>query len=317
MTPWLLSAAGLVLLFAGGEMLVRGAAALARRLGVPPLLIGLTVVGFGTSAPELLVSLEAALRAQPDLAMGNVVGSNIANILLILGASALVHPILVPATGIRRDALAVLAATLLLPALALTGSIDAWQGGAMVALLAGYIAWSYRADLQARNGGAELHLHEADELGTTPLPAWRSLLHLALGLAGVLLGARLLVTGAVDLARAMGVSEAVIGLTLVAVGTSLPELATSMMAALRGHNDVAVGNVLGSNLFNILGILGVTAAVVPLPFNPRLLALDLWVMLAATLAMLALFLGGRGLSRPGGVVFLLLYAGYTGWLFAA
>jgi len=317
MMPWLLSAAGLVLLFAGGEMLVRGAAALARRLGVPPLLIGLTVVGFGTSAPELLVSLEAALRAQPDLAMGNVVGSNIANILLILGASALLHPILVPATGIRRDALAVLAATLLLPVLALTGTIDAWQGGAMVALLAGYIVWSYRVDIQARNGGAELHLHEAEELGTTPLPAWRSLLHLALGLAGVLLGARLLVSGAVDLARAMGVSEAVIGLTLVAVGTSLPELATSMMAALRGHNDVALGNVLGSNLFNILGILGVTAVVVPLPFNPRLLALDLWVMLAATLAMLVLFLGGRGLTRPGGVVFLLLYAGYTGWLFAA
>lgn len=317
MMPWLLTAAGLVLLFAGGEMLVRGAAALARRLGVPPLLIGLTVVGFGTSAPELLVSLEAALRAQPDLAMGNVVGSNIANILLILGASALIHPILVPATGIRRDALAVLAATLLLPALALNGTIDAWQGGAMVALLAGYIAWSYHTDLQARNGGAELHLHEAEELGAAPLPAWRSLLHLALGLAGVLLGARLLVSGAVDLARAMGVSETVIGLTLVAVGTSLPELATSVMAALRGHNDVALGNVLGSNLFNILGILGVTAAVVPLPFNPRLLALDLWVMLAATVVMLALFLGGRGLSRPGGVVFLLLYAGYTGWLFMA
>ncbi len=315
MSPWLFAAAGLVLLFVGGELLVRGAVNLSLRLGISPLLVGLAVVGFGTSAPELLVSLQAATAGQPDIAVGNVVGSNIANVLLIIGTSALIRPLYCPPQMGRRDGtLGVVAAGLLI-LLAFAGTIHAWEGAVLLALLIGHLTWSYRIERRDYPPAAAVHVHETNEMAPDRMPAWVALAILLAGLAAVLLGARWLVDGAVVLARQAGVSEAVIGLTLVAVGTSLPELATSIVAALRGHNDVAIGNVLGSNLFNILAILGTTALVVPVPVSPELLHLDLWVMLAVMGGLLLLLSVGCRLGRAAGTAFLLLYGGYIAYLF--
>ena len=296
----LLVLAGLAALFLGGEALVRGAVDIARRLALPPLLIGLTVVGFGTSTPELLVSLEAALRGSPDIAVGNVVGSNIANVLLILGLAALVRPIPIRDGGLRRDALAMVAASLALaPAFAL-GVLGRGAGAALLAGLAAYlvIAW--------RSSPAEPEIPGAPR----PAPLWRALLIAAAGLVGLMLGARLLVAGATAIARDLGIGEAFIGLTIVAVGTSLPELAASLVAALRRQSEIALGNVLGSNVFNALGILGATALVAPIPVAPRFLAFDLPVMIAVAIGLAAALLTRPRIGRIAGGALLALYAAY-------
>jgi cation:H+ antiporter len=294
----LLVLAGLAALFAGGEALVRGAVGLAARLRVPPLVIGLTVVGFGTSAPELVVSIGAALRGVPDIALGNVVGSNIANILLILGLCALLRPLSTGTGDLRRETAVMMAAALALVPLFLLGRLDRGAGALLLAALAAYLGWTIRT---ARAGGEQLR---ADT------PAGPALLWVGAGLVALVLGARWLVDGAVGLARGLGLSEAFIGLSIVAVGTSLPELATGVVAALRRQADLAIGNVVGSNIFNVLGILGATALVAPIPVAPRFATFDLPVMLAATAAAVLVIRRAPVIGRAAGVAALAAYAAY-------
>lgn len=305
---------GFVLLLAGGEALVRGSVSVARRLGVAPLVIGLTLVGFGTSTPELVTSIEAALKGSPGIAVGNIVGSNIANVLLILGAAALIRPIACDPRAFYRDGTVLAAATLVCVPIALLGGLGRFGGLVLVGLLIAYIAGTYFAERTGGSASADLHTREADPAE----PAHFSLpvgLVVALGGLGLIVfGAQLLVGGAVTVARDFGVSETIVGLTLVAVGTSLPELMTSVVASLRGQSDVALGNVIGSNIYNILGILGGTAVVTPLAFPPEIAALDLWVMVAATALVITFAITGWRVGRREGAVLLLAYGGYVAWL---
>ncbi|MDF1542795.1 MAG: calcium/sodium antiporter [Anaerosomatales bacterium] len=312
---YLLALGGFVLLFAGGEWLVRGAVSVSRRMGVSPLLIGMTIVAFCTSAPELLVSLEAALRGQVDMAVGNVVGSNVANVLLIIGLSALISPIVVKPAELRRDVLVMLGSSALLAGLAMRGGIERWQGGLMVGALIAYVWYSYWAEIYRDSPGAELHSHEAEEFNAVTSRLWLGLVELGAGLAALVLGSRLLVTGAGEIARSFGVPEAVIGLTLVALGTSLPELATSVMAAARGHADVAVGNVVGSNLFNSLGIIAITALVSPLTVSEAIASFDIWVMLTSAIVLTVFLLWRSRIGRLAGGVLLATYVVYIGVLY--
>lgn len=305
--------AGLVLLYFGGEGLIRGSVSLAARLGVSTFLIGAVVVGFGTSTPELLVSLRAALGGSPDIALGNIVGSNTANILLILGISALLSPIACAGRGVRRDALAGIAAAALLGALSFTGHIGRTAGAVMTAALAGYVFYCYRAERAAANERGQ-HLREDMTVNDGP---WRAVLFILGGLGLLLAGANLLVDGAVSIARAAGISEAVIGLTLVAVGTSLPELAASVIAAVKKHADVAIGNILGSNLFNVLFILGLTGVIAPVPIAGRIAEFDIWAMLAVSVLLLGVIVRRGQIGRAAGSAFLALYAAYCGWLFVS
>jgi cation:H+ antiporter len=290
---------GLVGLFLGGEALLRGAVGVAQAARLSPLVIGLTVVGFGTSTPELLVSLKAALDGAPDIALGNIVGSNIANIVLILGISALVWPITVADMALRRDGLVMLGAAVALFAVVAFGSLGRVTGIALVLALITYLWIALR---QPRP--------DADMAVTPDRPLWASGLWVALGLVGLMLGAKYLVDGAVIMARDFGVSEAFIGLTIVAVGTSFPELATSLVAALRKQSDIALGNIIGSNIFNILGILGVTAAITPIAAAPRFAQFDLPVMVGVSIVFaLVLWRGGR-IGRVAGLLCLAAYAVY-------
>jgi len=312
---YLAAVAGFVLLFGGGELLVRGAVAVARRFGLSSLLIGLTVVAAATSAPELVVSVNAALKGSSAIALGNVVGSNIVNVLGVLGVSALIAPIVVKPAEIRRDTWFMIGALVALAAAALLGVIGRPVGAALLLALVGYVVYSYKTELAEEPApSAELHEHEGEEVGA-PDRLWLGLAYLAAGLAALVIGSRLLVDGATGIARTFGVPEAVIGLTLVAVGTSLPELATSIMAAFRGHSDVAVGNVVGSNLFNALGIIGATALVKPIEVAARMAHVDVWVMLAASLAAVPLLLGRGRIGRVAGALFVGGYVVYTALLF--
>ena len=303
-------AAGLVLLLGSGEFLVRGSVGFARALGLSPLFIGLTLVGFGTSAPELVASLIAAFREAPGIAVGNVVGSNIANVLLILGLAALVSPLPVTRQAFHRDAVALTAASVVAVIVVLSGNLGRLAGSALLVMLVAYVYLTYRSERDQPN--SEAHRHE-DEVALHEPPPRRAGRHLAIAIAalvGVVVGARLLVDAAIVLAQDFGVPETVIGLTVVAIGTSLPELAVSAIAAFRGQGAVAVGNVVGSNIYNILGILGLTALVHPLSVPPEIAALDIWVLLATAVVLLYFMLGGRTLGRLWGGAFLLAYAGY-------
>lgn len=317
LTDFLFTLLGLGMLMAGGELTLRGAIGLARLLGVSAAMIGLTVVGFGTSAPELVVSLQAAIDGSPDIAIGNVVGSNIANILLVLGVGALIAPLICDPGSVRRDGVAMMAALVLLAGLGLLGVIEAWQGALMLAVLVGYVTWSYRID--RRNGAAaaaDLHAREVEETAGVPTATWLVLLYVVVGLVALVGGAKLLVDGAIGVARAVGISEPVIGLSLVAVGTSLPELAATAVAAWRRHTDVAVGNVLGSNLFNVLLILGTASLVAPLPFAEEFVRIDLWVMLGAGAVLMPIMFTRWNISRAEGVLLLALYTAYIASLAA-
>ena len=307
----LLVAAGLALLVVAGDALVKGAVNLSLRLGVPALIVGLTVVSMGTSAPELFVSVEAVLRGAPALALGNVVGSNIANILLVLGLPALIAAIPV-ARDLSRDWAIMIAASLLFIALGFTGVFGRWQALVLLAALAATLwAW-YRRAVAHRNGRTEAEVLAAAENGASGL---KIVAYLGVGIVGLPVGANLLVDGSVNIATALGVSEAVIGLTLVALGTSLPELATTVTAALRRESGVALGNVLGSNVFNLLGIVGVTGLVGALPVPPEMLRLDLWVMLAASAALGLFILTRRPIGRIWGGALVLCYVAYVLVLF--
>jgi len=309
-TLYLLVGVGLLTL--GGEALIRGALGAANRFGVSPLLSGLVIVGFGTSMPEMVVSIEAALGGQPDIAIGNVVGSNIANILLILGLCAVITPLAVSALALRRDAATVIAASLLFIALAATNNLSHLGAAVLLISLFGYLAWAYWSEKFNAAPSAAVHLAEAEEVNLVPKSAGWSALAIAIGLVLLITGSKVLLIGAVGIAHGLGVSEAVIGLTLVAVGTSLPELTISVIAALRGHADVAVGNVLGSNIFNLLGILGLSALLQPLEVQGRILEFDQWVMLGVAVLLLGFLYTGRRLSRIEGGVLLIGYAAYIG-----
>jgi len=290
---------GFVALLIGGESLVKGAVATAQRLRIPPMVIGLTLVGFGTSTPELLTSIQAALDGAPGIAVGNVVGSNIANILLIVGVSALIAPIAVGKRGFRQDMGFMIGATVLFMAIAATGQLGRTSA---LALLFGLTLFLI---LSLRRTDAD-----APEIDTPNLSVPIALLYFAGGLLITLLGARFLVKGAIGLAEDMGVSQAVIGLTIVAVGTSLPELVTSVLAARRGHSDVALGNIVGSNIFNIFGILGATAMVKPIPIPAEIVEYDNWVMLGASRVLIGACVTHWRISRREGAVMLGLYGAY-------
>lgn len=302
--------AGFALLLFGGESVVRGSVALAQRLGISPLIVGLTIVGFGTSLPEMVVSVNAALVGSPGLAVGNVVGSNIANILLILGVAAIIAPIAVSPGAVKRDLLGMSAVTLVYVGLGMSGQIVFWQGALMLIALMSYIGFTVWHDNKSNDEVAELHREEAAEMGTIPLRTVSIAGIIIVGLFAVVVGAEWLVTGATTLAMEFGVPEEVIGLTVVAIGTSLPELATSIVAAYRGHSDVCVGNVLGSNLFNLFGITGVTAMFTPLPFSDKIVSFDLWILLAATALIIPFMLSGRRINRLEGSILLALYVGF-------
>jgi cation:H+ antiporter len=311
---------GLVLLIAGAELLVRGASRLALRFGISPLVVGLTVVAFGTSAPELAVSVQAGLAGQSDIAAGNIVGSNIFNVLFILGLAALILPLAVSQQLVRLDVPLMIGVSLLFWIMALDGRIGRFDGLLLVVGIAAYTLFAIR---QGRRDGPPIETQHAQEFGAAN-GAWlgRLPVQLALiasGLALLVLGASWLVDSAVAIARVLGVSELVIGLTIVAAGTSLPEVATSIVAALRGERDIAVGNVVGSNIFNLLGIGGIAALVTPggLEVAPALLRLDLPVMAAVAFACLPIFATGHLIARWEGGLFVAYYAAYVAYLILA
>ena len=309
-------AAGLVILVLAGDALVKGAVNLSLRLGVPALIVGLTVVAFGTSAPELLVSVEAVLGNAPALALGNVVGSNTANILLVLGVPALITAVPV-SRDLMHDFIVMMAATFAFILLAFLGPFG-WPHGLVLLLGLTLMLWNSYARAKSHRLSAQLLVDdETLELeGADPgMSGIRIALYLAAGIAGLPLGAHLLVGGAVNVATALGVSEAVIGLTLVALGTSLPELATTVAAALRREAGVALGNMIGSNLFNLLGIIVIASLIGPIPVPFEMLRMDLWVM-AGSSALLGIFvLSGRSIGKPAGLVLIALYLLYVIQLF--
>lgn len=305
---------GLFLLLLGGELLVRGAVSSARTLGVSPLLIGLTLVGFGTSTPELVTSVTAALAGSPGIAVGNVVGSNIANILLILGVAALIYPLSVDKKGFKRDAIMLMASAIACLGVVLHGHIGQLAGISFIAALIAYIIYVYRTEKQAPDEAALVAEHIAADARPGPKPMLLALAMALIGIAITIMGARFLVDGAVALAKGFGISDTIIGLTIVAVGTSMPELVTSVMAALRKHADVAYGNIIGSNIFNVLFILGSTALIKPTDIPAQIAAVDIWVMLFATALLVFFARSGFTLKRWEGGVFAGAYIAYTAYL---
>ena len=311
----LLYAGGLAALVAGAELLVRGASRLALALGVSPLVVGLTVVAFGTSAPELAVGVVAATGGKADLAFGNVVGSNILNVFLVLGLSALVAPLVVARRLVRVDVPICIAASFLAAGLALDGRIGRGDGLLLAAGLVAYLGFTLRG-ARASGDARPVETPDAAAVPRTGAAVLRDALLVVAGLALLVLGSEWLVTAATDTARAFGVPELVIGLTIVAIGTSLPEIVTSLVAAFRGQRDIAVGNAIGSNLFNLLGVLGISAAVAPhgVDVAPAALRLDVPVMLAAAVACLPVFVSGHRIARSEGALFLVYYGAYLTWL---
>ena len=302
--------AGFALLLVGGEAVVRGAVGLAQKLGVSPLIIGLTIVGFGTSLPEMVVSVNAAIVGSAGIAIGNVVGSNIANTLMILGVSAVLAPIAVHPKAVSRDTMCMLAATLVFCALSLSGELNSWHGIAMLILLAAYIGFTVWHDDKTHDAVAELHREEAEEIEKVELKTPYVIAIILIGMFAVVAGAEWLVDGASGLARQMGVPDEIIGLTIVAVGTSLPELATSFAAAWRGHSDVCVGNVIGSNIFNLFGIAGITTLFATLPFSDQIIGFDLPCLVLATVIILPFMLTGLRINRIEGGILFALYGVY-------
>lgn len=309
--------AGLVLLIAGAESLVRGASRLAAQWGITPLVIGLTIVAFGTSAPELAVSIQSGLSGQGDLALGNVIGSNIFNVLFILGIAALIAPLTVSVQLIRLDVPIMIAASLLTLVLGWNGVISRLDGSI---LFLGMVVYTGYMIYASRHGQISSPEPETPGAATSEAkPWWVNTLLILAGLGLLVLGSRWLVEGAVAFARMLGVSEMVIGLTLVAMGTSLPEVVTSIIASLRGERDIAVGNVVGSNIFNLLSVLGVAGMVAPegIPVNAAELSFDIPVMIAVALACLPIFMSGGRISRGEGALFLGYFFAYTLYLLLA
>ena len=313
---------GLIGLITGAELLVRGASKLALSFGISPLVVGLTIVAFGTSAPEVAVSVGAVLDGNPDIAIGNVVGSNIFNVLFILGVSALIVPLVVNIQLIRQEVPIMIGASMLLLALTLDGNLSVWDGTFLFALL---IAYTVFLIVQSRKETKAAKDEYAAEIKPATAGSWDSKLPvqialIVVGLGFLVLGSEWLVDASIIFAKALGVSDLIIGLTIVAAGTSMPEVATSITAAIKGERDIAVGNVVGSNTFNILGCLGLSGLIsgdMGLVMAPSLLAFDIWVMLAVALACLPIFMTGREIARWEGGVFLAYYAAYVAYLILA
>ncbi len=307
---------GLILLIFAGDKLVEGSVAIAERLNISKLVIGITVVSFGTSAPELVVGIDAALSDAPEIALGNVVGSNIANVFLVLGIPALFYPFVCEDKEIGHSLTYMMLATILFILLSYFGPLHIWQGITLITLLIIFLYYSVR---RARNNAAILK-HDIDfaervlkdfDAGPEKLLSFSNMIFFTvLGLVGLVIGAHMLVDGAIVIARTMGISEAVIGLTIVAIGTSLPELATSLMAARNKHGDVAMGNIIGSNLFNILAIMGTTSLVAPITIPEQFFHVDFLIMLATSLLLIPFAMGKIKISRPIGIAFSALYILY-------
>lgn len=318
---WLPLVGGLLLLIAGGELLVRGAVQVATGIGVSPLVIGLTLVGFGTSTPELVTSVQAALSDAPGIAYGNIVGSNIANILLIVGVAALVCPMVIASVALKRDGMVMLAIAVLFSAVAFLMPLGRVVGALFVTALIAYVYIAFRQEKASAPAGhgavydKSLALQETDVALAPPAPPQKSLLVSILialgGLVLVVIGGRFLVEGAVSLARGFGISETVIGLTIVAVGTSMPEFVTSVVAGLRKQGDVAFGNIVGSNIYNILGIGGFTALIAPGAVPTEIVRFDNLVMIGVSLALVAFAWSGLRIARWEGSVLLAGYIGYV------
>lgn len=315
MTSLLILVVGLVIMIIGGELLVRGAVRIAERLGMSELLIGLTIVGFGTSTPELVASVEASLAGSPGIAWGNIVGSNITNALLILGAASIILPVAVARGPLWRDGgLALLASGLLWVVATSESGITRGFGGFFLILIVAYLGYAYYAERTQPVGATALHEKaEALEVADSHLhdrePLWKSLLILAVGLILIVAGGMWLVQGAVELARAIGMSEAVIGLTIIAIGTSMPELVTSLIAAYRGSSAVALGNVLGSNIFNLLFIGGVTAVIAPGPMPAEITNFSLPILLATSVLLMIFAATGRRITRGEGAILVAIFFG--------
>ncbi|WP_137223559.1 calcium/sodium antiporter [Shewanella sp. MEBiC00475] len=295
---------GFIILTFGAEALVRGASAIALRLGIAPLIIGLTIVAFGTSAPELAVSVKSALAGNPGIALGNVVGSNIVNIGLILAVTALIRPITVHSQMVKRDIPIMISASIFVWFLLLDGDVSFIDGTILFSLLIGYLVFSY---ISSKNNPEEV------DIDTKPQNPLFSIALIAVGITMLVGGGILFVNGAVDLAKQFGISEVIIGLTIVAIGTSMPELVTSVMAALKGQSDIAIGNVVGSNIFNVLGILGATALIHPVSaegFNE----IDFIAMVIFAIMVLPFAWSGFRIGRREGAVLLAGYLGYTSYL---
>ncbi len=314
-TDVLVAGLGLVILLLAGDALVKGAVNLALRIGVPALLVSLTIVAFGTSAPELLISVAAIADDAPGIALGNVVGSNTANILLVLGIPALVSGLVTEGCETRKTYTMMLAASVLFIALAFLGPFTWWHGTILLGGLALVLGDAFRTARDHRRDAraaaaltaeADLDLDGADD----EMPGWKVGLYLVLGLVGLPLGADLLVDSAVSIAATLGVPDTVIGLTLIAIGTSLPELATTVMAALRRQADVALGNVIGSNVFNLLAIIGIASFVGDIPVDPAVLRFDLWVMLGASVLLAPFVFFHWRMGRAWGVALTAAYAAY-------
>lgn len=304
----LLLVVGLVLLTFGADVLVKGASSLAGSLGISPLIIGLTVVAFGTSAPELSVSVSSALKGSAEIAVGNVVGSNICNVLLILGLSAMAASLVVQKQLVRFDIPIMIYGSLLVLLMSIDGIISRIDG---LLLFSGIVAYTVFLIKEARRQGVTV-VEGADDIAP-PQPLWKNIILLVVGLVMLVLGSQWLVDGAVEIAKYFGLSELVIGLTIVAVGTSLPELATSVMASLKGERDIAVGNILGSNIFNIGVVLGLSGMVAPdgLPVAQSSLVVDIPVMILVAFACLPVFLANYTVTRSDGVAFLVCYVVYV------
>jgi len=303
---WLMLVVGLVLLIIGAELLVKGASRLATSFGIPALVVGLTVVAFGTSAPELAVSVKAAFSGQAELAIANVVGSNIFNILFILGLAALIMPLMVSQQLIRQDVPIMIGISIIALLMIQNGSIGKIEA---VMLVSGVILYTVFLFYQGKKTGIDV----GEVAAETPKPVWHNLLFIVAGLALLVLGARWLVESAVDIASSFGVSEAVIGLTIVAAGTSLPEVVTSIIATFKGERDIAIGNVVGSNIFNILAVLGLSGLLSPIPLlaSEQLMQIDVPMMLAVAVLCLPLFFTSSTLNRFEGFLFLMVYVSYV------
>ena len=309
--------AGLILLIWGADRFVHGAAALARNLGVAPLMIGLTVVAFATSAPEILVSAVAAFAGQPGLAFGNAIGSNIVNVGLVLGLTAMVRPIKLESATLRREMPALLAVTLLTVSLFLDTRLSRVDGVVMLTGLVIVMVWLTRLGL--RSSATDPIAMDYDAEIPTDVTTPMAVVWLLVGLLTLLIGAKLLVAGAIGIAQLLGVSEVVIGITIVAFGTSLPELAVSLASALKGEYGLAIGNIVGSNIFNLLAVIGVAAAIHPTVLPPTVLSLHIFVMVAFTLVLFAMtydYDGKSDLSRLEGVALFAAYVAYSGYVVA-
>jgi cation:H+ antiporter len=298
---------GLLLLVAGGEGLVRGAVSIAKKLGVPVIIIGLTIVSLGTSAPEMVISVMATLDGKPDIAIGNVIGSNIANILLILGLTALVYPVATDPAVIKRDGILMMLATVLLVVFAEGGMVGRTEGMILLAITVGYL---FSLFYRSRQKSESPMLEDFEEETSFDYDIFTAIILVVGGLAALVFGAEFMVEGASELARMFGASEGVIGVTIVAIGTSAPELVTCLVAAYRRHSDIAVGNVVGSNFFNITAVLGVASTTSPMAVSEEFLNIDIWVMVITSTLLIPLMLSDKKVTRTEGGMMVLWYAGY-------